>query len=156
MQIDWRHVVGAIVLVVWVGQMTGPSLASAAKRLWPKIQSQLSTGKWPGLVILALIGSSFLPHPGPAPAPAPVDPPKPPDLFTTCGIAARELLAEELEKFASQRFDSDQAKEDAINEKIDDVIESSFAPLSDQIAKAIKENRLVDYARKIKAGEAHE
>jgi beta-lactamase class D len=90
------------------------------------------------------------------PSPQPVEPPKPPDLFATCGAAARELLADELEEFAEQRFDSEQAKEDAINEKIHDVIESSFVPLSEQVAKAIKANRLTEYARKIKAGEADE
>ncbi len=78
------------------------------------------------------------------------------DLFAKCGADARALLADEFEAFAAQRFDTVKAKEDAINQKITDVIASTFQPFRVQVAKAIKENRLVDYARKIKAGEADE
>jgi hypothetical protein len=141
--------------LAWVAQMVGPaalrSLRKASSAAWPKIRPKLTAKNLALPVVAGLIAATRL-----IPSPQPVEPPKPPDLFAQCGANARALLADEFESFAAQRFDSVEEKEDAINQKITDVIASTFQPLRTQVAKAIKENRLVDYARKIKAGEADE
>lgn len=141
--------------LAWVAQMVGPaalrSLRRASSAAWPKLRPKLNAKNLALPLVAVLIAATRL-----IPSPPPVTPPKPPDLFAQCGADARALLAEEFEAFASQRFDSVEAKEDAINQKITDVVASTFQPIRTQVAKAIKENRLVDYARKIKAGEADE
>jgi hypothetical protein len=100
-----------------------------------------------------LLGPQLLPTPNPV---APVIPQRVPDIVDRCGIAGRALLADALDEFAGKKFDTEQAREEAINEKIHDVIEASFVPLNEAIAAAIKANRVSDCADKIRKGELRE
>jgi hypothetical protein len=83
----------------------------------------------------------------------PVVPDRVPDLYDQCAAAGRILLCDELEKIASQTFKDVQDKEDAINNKILDVVDASFEPFNKSLAEAAKQNRLVDFAAKVRKGE---
>ena len=144
--------------VAWLVQMFGPSvvrkLRSTSASIWPKIQPHLTTKNlFLPVAALLIAASRYVPVPTPV---QPTPPAKAPDLFQQCADSGRALLADELDKFAGRRFDSLQAKEDALNEKIDSVVVAAFGPLGERIATAVRENKLTDLAAKIKAGEVHE
>ena len=147
-----RTAVAIAGVVLWVLYMVGPSVAakakSAAVTLWPTIRGKVSLAHVLPLVFVSAV--YFWPMPA---VPVPVDPPRAPDIVDTCTASGRALLADSLDTFAAKKFDSDQAKEDAINEAILDVIEASYVPLNEEITKAIKANRVTDCAEKIRKGE---
>jgi hypothetical protein len=138
-------------VVWWLGQVAGPGI----KAKWPAIKEKLTAKN---LTLPVVAGILALKHFSPAVLP-PVDPVHPqrvPDLVDRCGITGRSLLADALVDFSRQSFATDQAKEDAINNKIHDVIEASFVPLNDEIAQAMKAGRLVEIAEKIRQGNLHD
>lgn len=154
-QNNWQVAACIAAAVIWLMQNFGRAavakLRALITNLKPKIQGKTTIlNAWPLLVMAILLGPKVLPMPGPV---APVVPIRQPDIVDQCGASGRALLADELDKFAGQTFDSDKAKEDAINDKISDVIEASFEPLNKQIADAIKANRVTDIADKIRKGE---
>jgi len=145
--------------IVWVALKWGPQTISTARKflasLKPKVEQKTTVlSSWPLIAIAVLLGPMLMPAAGP-PAP-PVNPPRVADLVDTSAVSSRALLADALQDFAGKRFDSDQAKEDAINEKIADVIEASYEPVHQAIAVAIKTNRVQDCADLIREGELRE
>jgi hypothetical protein len=155
---NWRIVGAAVVAVIWAAQLFGPAVVHFARNTYAKLRPEVDSkttifSAWPLLAFALLLGSNMLPDA------KPVEPPTPqrtPDLVDRCGIAGRALLADALEDFAGKKFDSDQAREDAINEKIHDVIEASFVPVNEAIAEAIKSNRVTEVANQIRKGELRE
>jgi hypothetical protein len=150
-----RMFLGIAGVVVWLAMQAGPSALSLGRKAvaaaWPKVK-QANLGKaWP---LLLLVGVMF--WPADHPIVKPVEPARVPDIVDQCGASGRALLADALTDFAGQKFDTDQAREDAINEKIGDVIEASFSPLNEQIAKAIKFNRVTECAELIRKGDLRE
>jgi hypothetical protein len=150
----WNVVAAVLVAVVWIAKNFGPSaiaaVRSALAKLLPEVQQRTSIlSGVPLLLIALLLAPHFLPSPA---AVVPVQPAKELDMIDECGIAGRALLADEVEKFVPSQFESDQAREDAINQKIRDVIEASFVPLNEEIAKAIRANRMSDCAGRIRDG----
>jgi len=154
-QQNWQVAACIAAAVLWLIQNFGKSAVQKARNVFaslkPKIEGKTTImNAWPLLVMAILLGPKLLPTPGPV---TPVVPIRQPDIVDQCGASGRALLADELEKFSGEKFDSDKAKEDAINDKISDVIEASFEPLNKQIADAIKANRVTDLADKIRKGE---
>lgn len=142
--------------LVWLVTNFGPTIYRKAltvlRSLSPKVQSGTTIlSAWPLIAAALLLAPSLMPA-----TPVPVEPPRAPDLFDRCATSGRALLAEELLKIASQKFDSDAAKEEAINLRILDVVDSSYEPLHIQIAAACKANRLSDFAGKLKSGELYD
>lgn len=155
LQQNWQLAGCIAAAVMWLLQTFGKTaftkLRDVVSSLKPKVDSKTTIfSAWPLLVIALLIGPKLLPTPDQVP---PAIPQRVPDIVDRCGIAGRALLADALEEFASQKFDTDQARETAINEKIHDVIEASFVPVNEAIAAAIKTNRVTDCADKIRKGE---
>jgi hypothetical protein len=158
LQQNWQLAGCIAAVVMWLLQNFGKAaftkVRDAFLLLKPKVDSKTTIfSAWPLLVFALLLGPKLLPTPDSVP---PVIPQRTPDIVDRCGIAGRALLADALEEFASQKFDTDQARENAINEKIHDVIEASFVPLNEAIAAAIKANRVADCADKIRKGELRE
>lgn len=154
---SWVHdnqkaFVAGLGVVAWVLYMVGPTVLAKAKSVavgvWPTVRGKANVAN---LLPLAFVAVVYL---WPArDLPSPVIPARQPDIVDTCTASGRALLADALDKFASQKFDNDQAREDAVNEAILDVIEASYVPLNEEIAKAIKSNRVTDCADKIRKGE---
>lgn len=154
---SWLHenqkaFVAALGVVAWVLYMVGPTVVAKVKSVavgaWPTVRTKATVAN---LLPLAFVAVVYL---WPArDVPSPVVPARQPDIVDTCTASGRALLADALDTFASQKFDNDQAHEDAINESILDVIEASYVPLNAEIAKAIKANRVTDCADKIRKGE---
>lgn len=147
-----------VLLVAWICQMVGPSAVRAARRAaaaaWPRLKPAISAKNLAlPLVAVTLFGLSMIPRP---PAPEPATPPRVPDLFDKQAATARALLSDELDEIAGQRFKDAKEREDAINQKIDDIVKSSFDPLFSHIGKAADENRLTELATKIREGEFRE
>lgn len=136
-------------VVWWLAQVAGPTLRAK----WPAIRDKM-TAKNLTLPVVAVVLA--LKHFSPVMVPQPVTPQREPDIVDRCGIAGRALLADALEQFASKKFDTDQARETAINEKIHDVIEASFVPVNAAIASAIKAGRVTECAERIRKGELRE
>jgi hypothetical protein len=158
LQQNWQIAGCIAAAVLWLIQNFGATavqkIRDAVTSLKPKVDSKTTIfSAWPLLVCALLLGPKLLPTPNPV---APVIPQRVPDIVDRCGIAGRALLADALDEFAGKKFDTDQAREDAINEKIHDVIEASFVPLNEAIAAAIKANRVTDCADKIRRGELRE
>jgi hypothetical protein len=157
-QDNWQ-VAGCIAAAVaWLVQMLGPAAVNQLKEeiaaAGPKLKGKTTLKNlWPLLVGVLLLGSMVLPRLAPV---TPVEPARVPDIVDQCSASGRALLADALVEFAGQKFETVQAQEDAINEKIGDVIEASFAPVNDQIAKAIKDDRLTDCAELIRKGDLRE
>lgn len=137
-------------LVWWLSQTMGPSLAAK----WPTIRQKL-TGK--NLALPLIAGLLAMKHFSPSVLPA-VDPvpARSPDLVDRCGVSGRALLADAVTDFSRKSFANDQEREDAVNEKIHDVIEASFEPVNVAIAKAIKSDRVTECADAIRKGELRE
>ena len=157
LQSNLQTLLPGLLVVAWLAQLLGPSvlrkLKSTSASIWPKIQPHLNTKNlFLPVAALLIAASRYVPMPTPV---QPLPPAKAPDLYQTCADAGRALLADELDKFAGQRFDSLQAKEDALNEKIDSVVVAAFAPMGERIAQAIKENKLTELAGKIKSGDVN-
>jgi hypothetical protein len=157
---NWRVVGAVIVALIWAAKAFGPAAVHFARntyaRIWPDVERKTTVlSSWPLLAIAILLGPMLFPGSAVKPV-LPDIPQQQPDLFSQCGTAGRALLADELEAFASQRFDSDQAKEDAINDKIQDVIQASFVPVTELLADAIKANRVSEFAAKLRKGELNE
>lgn len=154
-QTNFQASVIATIAVAWLAQMLGPSAARLARNgvatLWPHVRPKLTLKNLILPMLAVLVAATRL-----IPTPEVVAPARAPDTLDRCIATGRALLADELEAIASQKFADLQAKEDAINTKIHDVVESAFEPLNQQIAKAALANRLADYAKKIRAGEADE
>ena len=157
---QWNHfnprvLIGIAGLFIWIAIQAGPvALAAgrkAAAKVWPKIKQANLVKAWPLLLLPVLIF-----WPSGAGVVTPVEPARVPDIVDQCGAAGRALLADALVDFAGKKFDTVQLQEEAINEKIADVIEASFAPLNEQIAQAIKTDRLTDCAEKIRKGDLRE
>lgn len=154
---SWLHenqkaVVAGLGVVAWLLYMVGPTVAAkaraAAVKAWPTVKTKATVAN---LVPLVFVAAVYL---WPArESPSPVVPARQPDIVDTCTSSYRNLMADALDKFATLKFDNDQASEDAINESILDVIEASYVPFNDEIAKAIKANRVTDCAEKIRKGE---
>jgi len=145
-------------LVAWIGQMVGPSAVRAARRAaaaaWPRLKPAINAKNLAlPLVAVALFGVSMIPRPA---APEPATPPRVPDLFDQQAATARALLSDELDQIAGQRFKDAKEREDAINQKIDDIVKSSFEPLFGHVSKAADENRLTELSKKIREGEFRE
>jgi hypothetical protein len=138
-------------VVWWLGQVAGPTL----REKWPKIREKLTAKN---LTLPVIAGILALKHFSPAVLPPvnPVNPQRSPDLVDRCGITGRSLLADALVEFSSKSYSTDAEREDAVNEKIHDVIEASFVPLNESIARAIKAGRVVEVAEKIRKGELHD
>jgi hypothetical protein len=158
LQSNLQTLLPAGLVVAWLAQLLGPSvlrkLKTTSASIWPKIQPHLNAKNlFLPIAALLLAVLPYLPKPTPV---QPIPPAKVTDLYQTCADAGRALLADELDKFAGQRFDSLQAKEDALNEKIDSVVVAAFAPMGERIARAIKENKLTELASKIKSGDVNE
>jgi hypothetical protein len=158
LQQNWQLAGCIAAVVMWLLQNFGKAaftkVRDALASLKPKVDSKTTIfSAWPLLVFALLLGPKLIPAANPV---APVAPQRVPDIVDRCGIAGRALLADALEEFAGQKFDNDKAREDAINEKIEDVIEASFVPLNHAIAAAIKANRVKDCADKIRKGELRE
>lgn len=147
-----RHVLAASGVLIWLAVLAGPWIVaqtkSAALELIATVQRKTN------LLNVAPVCFVVVVYLWPAPQqPAPVEPQRVPDIIDTCAASGRALLADALESFAGQKYDTEQDREDAINEKILDVIEASNAPIHEQIAKAIKAERIRDCADKIRKGE---
>lgn len=145
-------------LVAWIGQIVGPSAVRAARRAaaaaWPRLQPAITAKNLAlPLIAVSLIGVSMIPRP---PAPEPATPPRVPDLFDQQAATARALLSDELDQIAGQRFKDAKEREDAINQKIDDIVQSSFDPLFGHIGKAADQNRLTELSKQIRDGEFRE
>ena len=158
LQTNLQTLLPGVLVVAWLAQVLGPSvvrkLKSTSASIWPKIQPHITMKNMLLPVAALLIAASrYVPMPSPV---QPLPPAKAPDLFQRCADSGRALLADELDKFAGQRFDSLQAKEDALNEKIDSVAVAAFAPMGEKIAQAIKENKLTELAAKIKSGDVND
>lgn len=155
LQQNWQ-IAGCIAAVVmWILQNFGKTaftkVKDAVASLKPKVDSKTTIfSAWPLLVFALLLGPKLIPAANPV---APVAQQRVPDIVDRCGIAGRALLADSLDELAGQKFDTDKAREDAINQKIEDVIEASFVPLNEAIAAAIKANRVTECADKIRKGE---
>jgi len=149
---NWRTVGAILSAVSWVLWQTGPAIARKTKAMaasvWPKIKA--NSGVFNGSLLPVIAALAFLLFPVDNP---PADPQRVPDIMDTCGASGRALLADALDAFAAESFKDDQSREDAINEKILDVIEASYAPLHDEIAKAIQANNVTACAEKIRQGE---
>jgi hypothetical protein len=158
LQQNWQIAGCIAAAVLWLIQNFGATavqkIRDAVTSLKPKVDSKTTIfSAWPLLVCALLLGPKLLPTPDSV---TPVIPLRELDIVDRCGIAGRALLADALDEFAGKKFDTDKAREDAINEKIHDVIEASFAPLNEAIAAAIKANRVTDCADKIRRGELRE
>jgi hypothetical protein len=136
-------------VVWWLAQVAGPTL----KAKWPAVKEKLTAKNLTLPVVAAILAVK---HFSPAIMPTPVNPQRQPDIVDRCGITGRSLLADTLVDFSRQSFSNDQEREDAINGKIHDVIEASFVPLNESIARAIKFNRVFEASEKIRKGELHE
>lgn len=155
LQQNWQLAGCIAAAVMWLIQNFGKTaltkLQDAISSMKPQVERKTTIfSAWPLLVFALLLGPKLIPAANPV---APVAPQRVPDIVDRCGIAGRALLADALEEFAGQKFDTDQAREDAINQKIQDVIEASFVPLNEAIASAIKANRVTDCADQIRKGE---
>jgi hypothetical protein len=158
LQQNWQLAGCIAAAVMWLIQNFGKAAVTkvrdAFSSLKPTVDKKTTIfSAWPFLVFALLLGPKLIPSANPV---APVAPQRAPDIVDRCGIAGRALLADALEEFSGQKFDTDQAREDAINNKIHDVIEASFAPVHEAIADAIKANRVADCADKIRKGELRE
>jgi len=155
LQQNWQLAGCIAAAVMWLiqnfGKATVTKVRDAFSSLKPTVDRKTTIfSAWPLLVFALLLGPKLLPTPDSVP---PVIPQRTPDIVDRCGIAGRALLADALEEFAGQKFDTDQARETAINQKIQDVIEASFVPLNQAIAAAIKADKVTDCADKIRKGE---
>lgn len=153
-----RILIAVVAVVLWLGAKAGPGLINFVRNtwahLWPKVQNGTTvfTGL-PLLIAAVMLGPMLMPAAGPV---APVAPVREPDLFDRCATSGRSLLADALDDIAGQKFDSVEAKEDAINQKILDIVDACFEPLNVQIAKAANANRLTNCADLIRKGEIRE
>jgi hypothetical protein len=155
---NWQIAGSIAAAVFWLIQNFGAAavtkLRTTLASVKPKVDSKTTIfSAWPLLVFAILLGPMLLPTADPV---DPVTPQRVPDIVDRCGAAGRALLADALEDFATQKFDSIQAREDAVNQKIHDVIEASFVPLNEAIADAITRERVRECAEKIRKGELHE
>jgi len=152
LQDNFRHVLALCGVLIWLAVIAGPWLIdktkSAAADWMDRIKSK--TNLLNVAPICFVVAVYFWPS---ANAIGPVAPQRVPDIVDTCAASARALLADALDAFAAKKFDTDQAREDSINETILDVIEASNVPLHEEIGRAIKANRVVDCADKIRKGE---
>jgi hypothetical protein len=158
LQTNWQIAACIAAASVWLLQTFGKTalqkVKSAIASAKPALESKTTImSAWPLLVIALMLGPKLLPQPSPV---APVEPDRLPDIVDQCNASGRALLADALADFASKKFDTDQAREDAINEKIGDVVLASFEPLGESIAKAITANRVTDCADKIRKGDLRE
>ncbi len=150
-----RILIAVAAVVLWLGAKAGPGLIHFVRntwsQLWPKVQNGTTVlSSWPLLVAAVVLGPMLMPASTPV---APVAPVREPDLFDRCATSGRSLLADALDEISGQKFDSVAAKEDAINQKILDIVDACFEPLNVQIAKAANANRLTDCADLIRKGE---
>lgn len=158
-QQNWRVVGAVLVGLIWAAKTFGPSGVRYARErlaaLKPAVEQKTTIlSAWPVLAIAILLGPSLIPAEN-----KPITPPAPvrvPDLFDTCAASGRALLADELDRIASSTFETEQAKEDAINTKILDVLDASFEPFHSRLGKAVKANRLTEFAAKVREGEIRE
>ena len=155
LQQNWQLAGCIAAAVMWLIQNFGKAAMTKVKdafsSLKPTVDKKTTIfSAWPLLVFALLLGPKLIPSANPV---APVAPQRAPDIVDRCGIAGRALLADALDEFSGQKFDSDQAREDAINNKIHDVIEASFVPLNQAIAAAIKADKVTECADKIRKGE---
>lgn len=153
-----RILIAVVAVGLWILAKAGPGLLHFVRntwsQLWPKVQNGTTVFTALPLVVAAIVlGPLLMPAAGPV---APVIPAREPDLFDTCAASGRSLLADALDDIAGQKFDNFQAKEDAINQKIFDIVEACFEPLNVEIAKAANGNRLTDCAELIRKGEIRE
>ena len=151
----WQTVLPIVLLAAWIGKMLGPkvwtAVRSGAVAIWPRLRPHLNA-KTLALPTIAAISFAlpYLPRPTtPDPAPSP----RVPDLYDNAAATARQLLADELEQIAGQRFDSPEQKEDAMNQKIVDIVQSSFEPLFVRLATAADTNLVAAIAQQIREGE---
>ena len=158
-QQNWRIVGAILVGLIWSAKTFGPGVIRFARErlaaLRPAVEQKTTIlSAWPVLAIAILLGPNLIPADD-----KPVSPPAPvrvPDLFDTCAASGRALLADELDRIAASTFDSEQAKEDAINSKILDVLDASFEPFHARLGAAVKANRLTEFAAKVREGEIRE
>jgi hypothetical protein len=155
LQQNWQLAGCIAAAVMWLIQNFGKAAITKVRDAFSSLKPQVDRkttifSAWPLLVFALLLGPKLIPAANPV---SPDTPQRVPDIVDRCGIAGRALLADSLDEFASQKFDTDQAREDAINQKIEDVIEASFVPLNEAIAAAIKANRVTECADKIRKGE---
>lgn len=158
-QQNWRVVGAVLVGLIWAAKTFGPGVVQFARQklaaLKPEVEKKTTIlSAWPLLAIAVLMAPSLIPS-----ETKPLTPPVPvrvPDLFDTCAASGRALLADELTRIASSKFDSEQAKEDALNAKILDVLDASFEPFHNRLAEAVKANRLTEFAAKVREGEIRE
>ncbi len=147
-----RHVLAASGVLIWLAVMAGPWIVAQTKNAAAEFLAtvQRKTNLL-NVAPLCFVVAVYL-WPTPA-APVPVEPPRVPDIVDTCAASGRVLLADALEDFATHKYDTDEAREEAINEKILDVVEAANEPLHEAIAKAIKTGRVSDCADRIRKGE---
>lgn len=153
LQDNFRHVLALCGVLIWLSVMAGPWLVARTKATvvdWLHIV-QAKTNLLNVAPLCFVLAVYFWPAGNSAVDP--VTPQRIPDIVDTCTASGRALLADELDTFAAKKFDSDKAREDAINEAILDVIEASYVPLNEEIARAIKTNRVTDCADKLRKGE---
>jgi hypothetical protein len=152
-----RYVVAGVILLVWVLSKAAPHMKSAftwtvnkAVSLWPKVSQKTNVLRaWPVIAILLVL---CFPMPGSGKCPV-LEPVKPADVVDQCVESNRELLGEAIKAFAGEKYETVQAAEDALNQKILDVYQASFDPLFKKINEARKAEKLVELAVQIKNGD---
>lgn len=152
-----RYVVAGVIFLVWVLAKSAPYMKSAftwtvnkAVSSWPKVSQKTNVLRaWPVVAILLVL---CIPMPGSGKCPVP-EPVKPADVVDKCVESNRTLLGDAIEKFAGEKYETVQAAEDAMNQKILDVYQASFDPLFKKINEARKAEKLVELAVQIKNGE---
>jgi hypothetical protein len=151
-----RYIGAGLIAVIWVLKLSAPYLKAAAKSaakrvsaLWPKVNQKTNVlSAWPLIGILLIL---CVPVPGSkCPVPEPV---KPPDIVAKCSEANRVLIAEQIRKFSGEKYETVQAAEDAMNQKILEAYQASYEPLFQKINEARKADKLVEFAGQIEKGE---
>jgi hypothetical protein len=164
-----QHLMALGLVVVWLLVKFGPKVAgllhSAYGRLraefLPKVKTQTNVfSSWPLIVLGLIYGLPAIMGPsGPAPEPVPV---RVPDVLDVCQANARQLLAEKIGELAGKRFEATadqtevQQAEDWMNESLMDIGEASYGPILQRIAKAKRDNRLMDLSEAVKKGEVRD
>lgn len=153
-----RYIIAGVIALVWGFVKTLPYQKSVAvktgqllKRAWSSLGGKkTSMNAWTTLSVAAIVVVLAWPSPRECPVPEPV---KAPDVIDTCVESNRELLSGAIKDFAGEKYETVQAAEDAMNQKILDVYQASFDPLFKKINEARKADKLVELAIQIKDGE---
>lgn len=156
LQSNWQIAASIAAAVIWLAQNYGSKAVTTLRALAAKVSPNGTTGGlqrwWPLLVFAVLLGPKILPQV----TPQPVQPQRVPDIFDQSAASGRSLLADELDEIARTKFETVQDKEDTINQKILDIVQSCFEPVNVRIGKAAEANRLTDMAELIRKGELRE